>query len=166
MPDKPEHRLQVRVNRWVREYVPSPHFFFGIDRSQASGQFTHVREKARGLVAGIPDTVLLCPNLPAIAVELKAPRNRPSDAQELVRDKIVAAGHIWRWTDSVRGYASILETYGVALRAGWLLAAERSDAALSDAAIRRKAAKPKRQPRARPIVVPPELPADLADLFR
>ncbi|HEX2941535.1 MAG TPA: hypothetical protein VHO91_10840 [Rhodopila sp.] len=156
----------MRVNRWVREYVPPPHFFFGIDRSQATGQFTHVREKARGLVAGIPDTVLLCPNLPAIAVELKAPGNRPSDAQELVRDKITAAGHIWRWTDTVRGYAAILADSGIALRPGWLLAAERSDAMLEGAAIQRKAAKPKRQPRPRPISVPPELPADLADLFR
>jgi hypothetical protein len=156
-----EHALQICVNRWVREYVPQPHFFFAIDRNQASGQFTHVREKARGLVAGTPDTVLLCPNLPAIAVELKAPGNTPSDAQVMVRDKIVAAGHIWSWADSVRGYAGILVGHGVALRPGWVFAAERADAVLEGAAIRRKEAKPRRTRQTglvrRSYGVPPEL---------
>ena len=131
----PEHALQVRINRWVREHVAQPHFFTGIDRSAKTGQFTHVREKARGIVSGMSDTLLIVEGA-VICVELKAPGNKPTDRQQEVGDAINKAGGIWDWTASVMGYAEILEAAGVPLIGQWRLAAERGDAVLLAAQIK------------------------------
>lgn len=138
---QPEHALQVMVNKFVREAVPQPHFFCGVDRSKATSRFTHAREKARGLIAGTPDTLLVCPGLPLIAVELKALGNTPTEAQERVGADIQASGHIWGWCDTVTGYAAILRAAGVALRPHADMYAARHDATLTVAAARRKDAK-------------------------
>jgi hypothetical protein len=118
--------------------VPQPHFFFAVDRRQKSGAFSHVREKARGHVAGTPDTVLLFPGLPCIAIELKAPRKTPTENQERVGAVIQASGHFWGWCDSVAGYCALLIRAGVPLGAAAALNAERKDVVLESAAIRRE----------------------------
>ena len=138
---QPEHALQVRINAWVREHVPHPHFFCGIDRAQKHGQWEHVRQKARGLVSGMADTILIMPALPPIAVELKAPGNKPTERQTQVGTAIQNAGGIWGWCDSVAGYAAILRVAGVPLMMSADLAAQHSDAVLASAAIRREEGK-------------------------
>jgi len=137
---KPEAALQVKINQWSRECVAVPHFFTGIDRSKRSGQFTHVREKARGLVAGTPDTVLLVHGLPSIWVELKAPGNHPTDQQYEVGSAIKHSGHVWDWCDTVEGYATILARRGVRLTTDAHSKAMHADALLAAAAIRREEA--------------------------
>lgn len=136
----PEHNLQVKINQWVRECVPMPHFFCGIDRSKATGAHTHAREAARGLIAGTPDTVLLIPHLPGIMIELKTPGNTPTDRQDDVGVAITAAGHLWGWCDSVTGYMALLEGFGVALAPRADVLAARHDAVLAAAANRRSLA--------------------------
>jgi hypothetical protein len=137
----PEHNLQTKINQWVRENVPHPHFFFAVDRRQKSGAFTHVREKARGHVRGTPDTVLLFPGLPCITIELKAPGNKPDESQEQVGAVIQASGHFWGWCNSVAGYCALLVRAGVPLGPHAALNAERKDAVLEGAAIRREEAR-------------------------
>lgn len=102
-----------------------------------------MREKARGLIAGTPDTVLLAPNFPAICVELKAGDNkvRSGDDQDRVGQAIRRAGHVWHWTNSVQGYAAILAEAGVLLSPDAQIKAMRADALLASAAIRREEAK-------------------------
>lgn len=135
----PEHALQVQVSHTVRDHVPFPHFFFSIDRSKRSAQFTHVREKARGLVAGTPDTVLIYPGLPTITIELKAKGEKvdPGSNQERVGNAIRAAGGLWSWCDTVSGYMTILQNIGIPLYGRWDLTAQHRDALLESAAIRR-----------------------------
>ena len=137
----PEAALQTKINQWVRENVPHPHFFFAVDRRQKSGKFSHVREKARGHVAGTPDTILLFPGLPAIAIELKAPGNRPTDAQENVGEVIGKSEHLWGWCDSVVGYRALLVRFGVPLSPYSEVKALGHDATLASAAIRREETK-------------------------
>jgi len=139
----PEHALQVLVTKAVRAHVPQPHRFFSIDRSQATGLFTHVREKARGLVAGTPDTVLLYPGLPAIFIELKAKGRKvlPDSNQQKVGNDIRNAGHHWWWCDSVYDYLHTLQRFGVPLQGNWPVAAFNHDATLESAAIKREEAK-------------------------
>lgn len=136
----PEAALQVMVTKCVRAHVQAPHFFTGIDRSKQTGQFTHARQKSRGIIAGVPDTLLIVPGLPAIAIELKAPGNKPTDMQERVGEAIQAAGGIWGWCDTVLGYMAILLNAGVPLQGRWDLAAAGHDATLASAAIRREEA--------------------------
>ena len=139
----PEHNLQIKINQWCRENVPQPHFFFGVDRAKKSGQFTHVREKSRGLVAGTPDTMLLMPGLPAIAVELKAFGKKVEEGgtQEKVGIVVMAAGHLWGWCDTVVGYRALLLGFGVLVSPYSLVRAEHHDAVLAGAAIKREEAK-------------------------
>ena len=137
----PEHALQTLVNKWVRLHVPDPKFFCSIDRAQKHGQWEHVRQKARGLVSGMADTILIMPALPPIAVELKAPGNKPTERQTQVGTAIQNAGGIWGWCDSVAGYAAILRVAGVPLMMSADLAAQHSDAVLASAAIRREEAR-------------------------
>ena len=138
----PEHALQVQINKWVRECVIVPHFFASIDRSKKSAAFTHVREKARGMVSGTPDTVLLIPNMPSFWCELKAPGKDPTATQRAIGVAISQAGHIWRWADSVEAYRSMLMAcLEVPLSFDAKRRAEHADALLAAAAIRREEAK-------------------------
>ena len=133
---QPEHALQVRINRLVREHVAQPHLFLSVDAAKRSHDLARVREKARGVVAGTPDTLLICPGLPLIAIELKAPGNRPTERQEAVGAQIRAAGHRWGWCDSAEGYFALLHGLGVPLIGAWQIAAQHADAILAGAAIR------------------------------
>lgn len=145
----PEHNLQIMVTKFVRAFVPAPHFFTGIDRGQRTGRFSHVRQKARGLVSGTPDTLLLVPGLPAITIELKAPGGRLTEQQLRVGDAIQGAGHGWGWCDSVSGYARILDRLGIPLLQNWDLGAASHDATLASAAIRSEEKKTGRPSKAR-----------------
>lgn len=145
MPAYPEHELQVKVNQCVRECVLAAHFFTSIDRGQRRGEFQHVRQKNAGFVSGCPDTLLLIPGLPAIAIELKAKDKKvePDSNQERVGVAIQNAGHFWGWCDSVLGYMELLERAGVDLYGNWRLIAAGHDVTLASAAIRREEAKGK-----------------------
>lgn len=136
--DHAEHNLQVKVNQFVREVVPEPHQFFSVDRSAKRGRWQHVREKARGLVAGTSDTILLYPGLPAIVVELKRPGEKPDDNQERFGAQVTASGHLWGWCATVFGYGAILLNAGVPLMEAWALIAARHDATLASASIRKE----------------------------
>jgi hypothetical protein len=139
----PEHDLQVKINQWVRENVPHPHFFFAVDRRQKSANFSHVREKSRGHVAGTPDTVLLIPRSPAITIELKAKDKKVEEGgnQERVGTVIQQSGHLWGWCDTVAGYCALLRQFGVMLSPMATLHAEHHDLVLAGAAIKREEAK-------------------------
>jgi hypothetical protein len=133
----PEHALQVMVAKWVRMNVPMPHHFFASDRSRKQSALQHVREKARGMIAGTPDTHLLLPGHPLIAIELKAPGGRPTDQQRRVGEAICAAGGMWTWVTSVTEYAAALVSAGVWLEPSAFIAAAGHDATLAGAAIKR-----------------------------
>lgn len=147
----PEHNLQVQIVKWVRSCVPQPHWFFSSDRAKAFGQFTHAREKARGVKKGQTDTHLLCPGLPAICIELKAKGRElePDGVQEHVGAAIQAAGHLWDWTDTVVGYCAILRSAGVPLAPRAEFWAKHYDAVLAGAAIRKEETKTSRPSRRR-----------------
>jgi len=129
---KPEHALQIRIKKWVRECVTAPHCFLAFDRSQrregANGGSTHLAEKARGIRSGTPDTVL-CVDGRAIWIELKAPTTKrgPTENQEDVGDDLVKAGQFWGWCNSVTGYYGLLCQAGVPMASMASLWAENAD---------------------------------------
>jgi hypothetical protein len=119
-----------------------------------------VREKARGLISGTPDTVLIYPGLPTITIELKAKGQKVKSGsnQELVGQAIMAAGGEWGWCDSVLEYMKILYRIGIPLTGRWDLTAQHRDALLEGAAIRRAEAggvvsPARRKPRASPAAL-------------
>lgn len=114
-----EHTFQVRLRKWVREAVATDHEFMAFDRSQASGQFTHDRERSRGLRKGTPDTLLLVKGFAPIFCELKAKGEvvKPGSAQDEMGLALMAVGCWWSWCDRVQTYCAWLQTIGVPLRA-------------------------------------------------
>ena len=102
----------------------------------------HFWEKQRGVKSGEPDTELLCPGLPAIKAELKAPGNFPTDRQKEEGLAIEAAGHKWFWADTVEGYGAQLELLGVPLAPNWRLQAQHLEPSEAPKKPGRKPSKP------------------------
>ena len=137
----PEHNLQVMIKKFVTAHVPQPHYFSCSDRSKPTSMFSHAREKARGIVAGEPDTKLLVPGLPSIHIELKAPGNKPTPKQEYIGDVITASGHKWGWCYNVFQYAQLLLAFGVPLIGRWEITADHYDSILAGSAVKKTQAK-------------------------
>ena len=123
-----EHFLQVALVRFVREAVAAPHQFLAFDRSKASGAFSHMREKARGVRAGTPDTLLIVEGKPVIWCELKAPGNKPTPEQIAMGDSLMALGCWWSWVTSVDAYFEWIRSIGVEMRANAEFLAMHADA--------------------------------------
>ena len=128
----PEHSLQVQVRKWVKECVAIDYEFFAFDRSKAHSQMTHFFEKARGIQAGTPDTLLM-PGEGYLNVwcELKAGKNKPSEIQEHVGARIIKLGENWFWANSVVSYAEGVHKLGIPLCGGWLARAVARDVILA-----------------------------------
>lgn len=141
--DDPEHRLQVQLTKWVRACVLMPHFFTSLDIAKKASAQTRIRDKGRGVISGVPDTVILVPGMPAICIELKAKGKKPvpGGVQEHVGAAIQAAGHIWAWCDSVTGYYLLLRSLRVPLDPRADFWAAHFDAVIEGAAIRREEGK-------------------------
>lgn len=69
-----------------------------------------------GVRAGMPDILVLSGGK-LVAIELKPPGGRASIAQEVMSEKLVAAGCGWALCDSIEGVQRALELCGVPLRA-------------------------------------------------
>lgn len=144
----PEHLLQTAVGKFVRTAVTMPHRFACFDRSENKGR-RHLWESHRHIKKGEPDTELLVQGFPAIRVELKAPGNTPDDNQKEQGRQIIAAGHLWGWCSSVRGYGYVLEDHGVPLARNWEIQAAHHDALIAAAMAKQPAPKKASKPRAR-----------------
>lgn len=109
-----EHILQGHLVRWVREAVPGGEFF-AFDRSAAYGQWSHARQKARGVRKGTPDTLLCVAEKVPIWCELKAPGEEPDDAQKDIGRKLRDIGHYWFWSTTIEHYWRTIAGFGVYL---------------------------------------------------
>lgn len=123
-----EHILQVALVRFVREAVSAPHEFMSFDRGKAAGQWSHMREKARGVKAGTPDTLLLVEGKAPIFCELKAPGNKPTEQQIDMGNRLMAVGCWWSWVTSVSTFYEWIRSIGVELRANAEFLAMHADA--------------------------------------
>lgn len=123
-----EHILQVALVRFVREAVSAPHEFMSFDRGKAAGQWSHMREKARGVKAGTPDVLLLVEGKAPIWCELKAPGNKPTEQQVDMGNRLMAVGCWWSWVTSVSTFHEWVRSIGVELRANAEFLAMHADA--------------------------------------
>ena len=122
----PEHTLQKHIMQFVREELPGSEFF-SFDRSAAYGQWSHARQKARGVRRGTPDTLLIAQGK-HVWCELKAPGNKPDDMQQAIGIRLIAVGDAWFWATTVTGYATWLVGFGIPMRSGWGIRAADHDA--------------------------------------
>lgn len=111
---------------WARENITVPHTFLAFDRSAPYCQFSHMRQKSRGVRKGTSDTLLLVVGK-HIWCEWKQPGKRPDDEQDAFGREIIERGDVWFWTTTVLHYAWELNNLGVPLRSGWQAYAEDHD---------------------------------------
>jgi hypothetical protein len=112
-----EHILQKHARLWAREAIAVEHEFFAFDRSKPFGQFTHMREKARGIKKATPDTLLVAFGVKRrIWCEYKAPGETPTDDQFRMGERLIALGDAWVWHTTVCTYRLSLLAFGVPLR--------------------------------------------------
>lgn len=123
-----EHILQVALVRFVREAVSAPHEFMSFDRGKAAGQWSHMREKARGVKAGTPDVLLLVEGKAPIWCELKAPGNKPTEQQVDIGNRLMAVGCYWSWVTDIGTYHAWLVSLGIRLHPNAELLATLADA--------------------------------------
>lgn len=138
-----EHILQVALVRFVREAVSAPHEFMSFDRGKAAGQWSHMREKARGVKAGTPDVLLLVEGKAPIWCELKAPGNKPTEQQIDMGNRLMAVGCWWSWVTSVSTFREWIRSIGVELRANAEFLAMHADASVASVIARAEVARGK-----------------------
>jgi hypothetical protein len=86
------------------------------DRGKASARFTHLRQKARGVLAGTPDTLLLVHGHMPVWCEVKAPGGKPTPQQEAIGGELMRMGCGWTWARSVEEYYAALLSFGIPMR--------------------------------------------------
>lgn len=111
-----EHMIQRHAKLWVRDAVAVNHKFFAFDRSKGAGQWSHAREKARGMQKATPDTLLRVVAMVPIWCEFKRPGKKPDDDQYAMGAELRRLGDEWFWAVSVEGYWRQLKAIGVPLR--------------------------------------------------
>ena len=144
---KSEKHLQTACVNFAKRCIEGPHLVIAFDRSQAQTPEQHMWEKARGILAGCPDTAILIPGK-SVWIELKRPGGKLSEQQRIVGEQLIAAGHSWQWTDSVTGYWKCLQTAGVPMQRSAEIMAMDFDARLAAKAMASPTPTRTRQPRA------------------
>lgn len=112
-----EHCIQKHAKLFVREAIAEDYEFLAFDRSAPYGQWSHMRQRSRGLQPGTSDT-LLKRRYPhrSIWCEFKAPGNKPDDNQKRFGKRMQELGDEWFWADSVTAYWTGLAGKGVQFR--------------------------------------------------
>lgn len=121
--------LQRHVKLFCRDAITAQHKFLAFDRSAPRGKFSHLAEKARGVEANTPDTLLMVVDLRDIWTEWKWPPNKPNAGQIAMGQNLMDLGRWWSWADNIQVWAEWLFSLGVEMRADFRSIAERHQAA-------------------------------------
>jgi hypothetical protein len=137
----------------VRDAIDAPHKLLAFDRSKKTGQFTHLRERARGITKATPDTLLMVVEFPGIWWEWKDRGQKPDDDQHRMLQELRDLGQHAGWSDSIVDYHAALAAIGVPMRPNAALLAQHYDLS-ADGVIAKAEMKrgqpPKKAGRARP----------------
>lgn len=147
---KPEAALQSAGVKWLRHALPQGSVVLSIaherlirDKQQAIIEWSQL--KARGVLAGTPDTVCVVLDWPSVWIEWKVGGNKESLTQEAVINAIRGTGHHAFAAWSIADVETELRAIGMPLRATSMTAPEIEQKLAARAAAR---ARPPRKPRA------------------
>lgn len=134
IPEKParekardlEGPVHLAILRWLRLVLPPDAVPFHIGNGEARDARDGVKLKEMGVLAGVPDLLILCAGR-AIFIEVKAPPDigkkgaplaprKPSRAQKETIAAIIGAGFPVAVVDSIDGARAFLRGLGVRLR--------------------------------------------------
>jgi hypothetical protein len=119
---KPETILHRTVADWLRVALRPPSFFTTFPAG-GGGKVRGAQLKRLGLVAGVPDILVMHPIAKAgseygcwlIGIELKSPKGRQSDEQKVVAHAFEQAGGFYHIARSVDEVEAILREYAIPL---------------------------------------------------
>ena len=88
-----EDDLQKHVIKWLEIVLPQPHL---IHHSPNEGRH-HVnyrhKQKLMGVVPGFPDIMIMLPDTMPLFIELKQPKNYPTEQQRIVGEQLIGMGY-------------------------------------------------------------------------
>lgn len=117
----PEHNLQRAVVDYLCAAIGPPgverggSMWHSIDHANARDARAGAERKGRGVIAGIPDVVLIRAGR-LHGIELKSAKGRLSDAQKAYMDALLACGGAFAVVRTLEDLAFVLMGWGVPLR--------------------------------------------------
>ncbi len=109
-----EAHLQAACHRWFNESYPAYRGLgFMIHNDGKKSKAAAATDKARGLVAGIPDWCLAVPvgSAHGLYIELKFEKGVPSKAQERIHELLAAQGYRVEVVRTVEEFQATLTQY-------------------------------------------------------
>lgn len=145
---QPESRLRARCAMLLTSHLAPPCWFTALEHGRRHHGAKEQRAREwqalvrQGVKAGIGDLLVLAPGY-CCFIELKAGKNKQSDAQFAFQAVMATLGHGYAVVRSVEQLGEVLQDNGIGLAPGWRVAAQVHDAALDgEAPIRKRTAKP------------------------
>ncbi len=86
-----EARIQAAIVEWIRLVAPGV-LVFAVPNGGLRTKAEAARLRWTGVVAGVPDLVLIAPSGRACFLEVKTPRGRPSPEQLTIHEALIALG--------------------------------------------------------------------------
>jgi len=90
---KNEDRIQAECSTWFWNYYPSQRRMLFHVNNKAKNQIEGAKFKAMGVVKGVSDLCLICPNGGMVWIEMKTPKGSQKKEQKDFQAKVEARGH-------------------------------------------------------------------------
>ena len=104
-----EDDLQKHVIKWLDLVLPQPHL---IHHSPNEGRH-HVnyrhKQKLMGVLPGFPDLIIMLPKTMPLFIELKQPKNYPTEQQRIVGEQLLSLGYEYGLCRSITDVKAFLE---------------------------------------------------------
>ena len=107
-----EHLEQVKLVNWVRKMYPvESEYMFAVPNGGARNPVVAQKLKAEGVVAGVPDLMLLCPSRGAhgLAIEMKRPGAKQNALSPAQRAWLSRLDHVGYWAHMAAGFEEAKE---------------------------------------------------------
>lgn len=117
-----EHAFQAALVQLLDIILPAEAITTSIDHAGATSAVTGAMRRARGVLAGIPDTLIAWQpdplrNLQVVVwLETKATRGRLSGEQQVWRDTLIRAGHYWGAPRTIEEALATIREAGIPIR--------------------------------------------------
>jgi hypothetical protein len=110
--DGPEELLQKSVASYIRLQYPGAFFFHPPNEGRHRKQY-RAKQKAMGLLAGLPDVMILNHGgaYHGLAIELKVMYNKPSEKQLLILAHLASLGYLAAWCNEFETAKKLIDIY-------------------------------------------------------
>lgn len=108
-----ESQLQESCVAWFRATYPKlARLLVYVNNNSVSAK-AGARNRRLGVVAGIPDLILFCPNLDSCAlfIEMKAPKGRPAPAQLTLHAQLETQGYRVEIVKTLASFKDLIREY-------------------------------------------------------